>query len=256
MQKIMRKQVLSYVNNYLSNSKALGDGYCFEGIKDYCTTETLGVDETIIKNFLKQKAKEAGIDIDENIEGSGWVTLTGENTDSLIECSLKRFDKQLKRAKYEFNEIDLKYFKDLFRIYKWKCFKLCEIIEMMAGKIAINKTFENLDITMTERSVLVEDVDRVVKPLIVNYLNAIKIQEKANDLNTYLTTILNETAMGHAGVSYIECLPSTSLQNKSYFACNSDEYVALTEKQKEEIKRKEKEDIKASFNSFLSDILK
>lgn len=192
--------------------------------------------------------------MDEPIEGFGCVTLTGENTDSLIQHSLQKFDKQLKRVKYEFNEIDLKYFKDLFRIYKWKCFKLCEIIEMMTGKTAINKTFEDLDITITDKSVLLDDVDRVIKPLIVNYLNAVKIQEKANNLNTYLTTTLNETAMLHDGVSYRECLPSTSLQDKSCLTFNSDEYVALTEKQEEEIERKE--NMKASFDAFLSDILK
>ena len=243
--KIRRSEVVSYVNQYIQNCKSLGDVYPFDEIKEYCENTTLNVNFSKINEFLKEKAKEAGIDMDEDLGDSGWVTLTGKQEDeNLVAKSLVRFKKQIERSKYEFNSIDLKYFSDCFKVYKAKCLKLCLVIEMLQRRIRTNRELlKSLDISYNADFVSSEDVDRIIKPLITLYLRSIEIQRKAENLNTYLTVTLNPTSMQHDGVSYSECLPSEDLQwtqAPMYATKHPELFVELTEKQKEQIKQREK----------------
>lgn len=249
--KIRRDELRDWVENYIQGAPALGYFYSFAEIKYYCENQTIDITEEEIKAFLKTKAKEAGIDMDEKIEGGGSLCLTGSeiDVDRLIKQSVEKFSKQLKRSKFEFNAIDLKYFKDSFRIYKTKCLKLCEIIEMLRGCVPVDRQLlKDLDITYNDDYVSSEDVDRIMNPLINCYLKACDTQFKAENLNTYLTKTLNETSMHHDGVSYGECLPSQFLQDRRsalYGNWHPELYVALTEKQKQQIQKEEDDNIKA-----------
>ena len=92
----------------------------------------------MITEFLNKKAEEDDIDMGETAASSGWVDLTAKNSDSLIKRSVENFKKQLQQSKYRLNAIDLRYFKDCFKIYKEKCLKLCEIIEMLRDRVNVD----------------------------------------------------------------------------------------------------------------------
>ncbi len=247
--KIRRDELGNWVENYITLTPELGFLYSFKEIKDYCENQTIDITEDEIKAFLKEKAKEAGIDMDEHIPSCRIVFTGTEKDDRLIKQSAERFGKQLARSKFEFNAIDLKYFKDSFKIYKTKCLKLCEIIEMLRGCIPVDRQLlKDLDISYNADYVSSEDVDRIMNPLINCYLKACETKFKAEYLNTYLTKTLNVTSMQHDGVSYGECLPSTELQFKRYASfgpTHPELFVELTEKQKQQIKKKEMDNIKA-----------
>ncbi len=249
--KIRRNEVIDYANSYIHGIEFLGYMYNIEDIKSYCQNQTIDITEEEIKAFLKSKAKEAGIDMDEKIEGDCVICLTGSerDRDRLIKQSVERFSKQLARSKFEFNAIDLKYFKDSFKIYKTKCLKLCEIIEMLRDCTQVDRQLlKDLDISYNADYVSSEDVDRIMKPLINCYLKACDTQFKAENLNTYLTRTLNETSMHHDGVTYGECLPSQFLQDRRsalYGNWHPELYIELTEKQKQQIQKAEDDNIKA-----------
>jgi len=256
--KIRRSEVVSYVNQYIQNCKSLGDGYSFNEIKEYCANTILNVNFTRINEFLKEKAKEAGIDMDEDLGGYGCITLTGKQEDeNLIKKSWERFKKQIERSKYKFNSIDLKYFSDCFKIYKGKCLKLCFVIEMLQRRIRTNRELlKSLDISYNADFVSSEDVDRIIKPLITLYLRSMDVQSKAENLNTYLTVTLDPTSMHRDGISYSECLPSEDLQwtqSPMYAIKHPELFVELTEKQKQQIEEKEEANWKATAQ-FIVDL--
>lgn len=250
--KIRRDQVRDYVRKCLSNSKEIADGNTFEQIQEFCQNEEIKVNEEMIVEFLNKKAEEDGVDMGETVESSGWVDLTAKNSDSLIKRSVENFKKQLQQSKYRFNAIDLRYFKDCFKIYKEKCLKLCEIIEMLRGRIDVDKElFKSLDISYNSDYVSGEDVDRILKPLIHNYCKAYEVQTRANNLNTYLTTTIDEHRMAMDGVSYWEIIPSKDLQIKSGIIVNNKCFVDLTERQKQELEKEKEANFEAAANMLL-----
>ncbi len=169
--------------------------------------------------------------------------------------SLKRFDLDLKRSRYRFNEIDLKYFNDVFKIYTTKCYKMCTILEMMAGKIEVDhKLFERLDIQIVGDKVSVEDFQRVHMPMLENYELAKKCKEKAEDYRTYLNASICFISMARDGVSYGELLPVKSLQNPSTFTSNPRQYIPLTKKQEKQRRDKMLRDIESSTNSLFENL--
>ena len=250
--KIRRDQVRDYVRKCLSNSKEIADGNTFEQIQEFCQNEEIKVNEEMIVEFLNKKAEEDGVDMSETVESSGWVDLTAKNSDSLIKRSVENFKKQLQQSKYRFNAIDLRYFKDCFKIYKEKCLKLCEVVEMLRGRIDVDKElFKSLDISYNSDYVSGEDVDRIVIPLIYNFSKAIETYYKANNLNTYLTTTIDEHRMAVDGVSYWEIIPSKDLQIKSGIIVNNKCFVDLTERQKQELEKEKEANFEAAANMLL-----
>jgi len=232
--KIRRDEVRDYVRKCLSNSKEIADGNTFEQIQEFCQNEEIKVNEEMIVEFLNKKAEEDGVDMSETVESSGWVDLTAKNSDSLIKRSVENFKKQFQQSKYRFNAIDLRYFKDCFKIYKEKCLKLCSIIDMLRGAIKTDRELlKSLDISYNADYVSREDVERIVKPLIYNFSKAIETYYKANNLNTYLTTTIDGHRMAMDGVSYWEIIPSKDLQIKSGIVVNNKCFVDLTERQKQ-----------------------
>ena len=88
--KIRRNEIIYYANKYINSLGVLKEYYWFDWIKRYSQREVLIISESDIKKFLYRKAKEAGIDMDERLEGSGRVVLTGKESDnSLIQNLLK-----------------------------------------------------------------------------------------------------------------------------------------------------------------------
>ncbi len=247
--KIRRDQVRDYVRKCLLDSKEIADGYTFEQIQEFCENEEIKVNEEMIVEFLNKKAEEDGVDMSETVASSGWVDLTAKNSDSLIKRSVENFKKHLQQSKYQFNAIDLRYFKDCFKIYKEKCFKLCEIIEMLRGRIEVDaELLKSLDLSYNADYVSSEDIERIVNPLIYNFSKAIETYYKSNNLNTYLTTTIDEHGMAVDGVSYWEIIPSKELQIKSGMVLNNKGFVELTEKQKQQLKNEQDANFEAAAN--------
>ena len=270
--KIRRNEVMDYVRIGLSNSKALADGYRFEDIIEFCENKKITITEEMIKEFLAQKAKEAGVDMNGDEFGVNVQLKTGssykEENDKLIKRSVERFMNSLKKEKYRFSEIELRYQKESFEIYKNKTLKLCQIIEMMAGRIDVDKTlFKDLDIWYNCDYVNFEDVERVLIPLIYNFSKAVSADFNANNLDTYLTKMFDDD---YKRCHYYEYLPDKNLQFKHFGVFGlletgkPEQYIELTEKQKsilelqykknsEYVAKKFHDSLKLSMEGFLDD---
>ena len=231
MKTIKRDDVLAYINADICNSR-VADSY--KELKLFWKVEGINATKQTIKNYLRNKAKEDGVNL-HIINEPSMVDLV--NTDeNFIKRSTERFMHEIAAAKYKYNREDLQYFNDLFRIYTTKCLKICNIISMIVGKHMLDRgLMEELDITINEREILLSDVDRLLVPLKHNYALALATKFRAEHMDTYLKLNIDRVSLDKVGLHYNECLPNEDLQD--YFQASRDkkQFIALTEKQKKAI---------------------
>lgn len=184
-------------------------GLSIEEIQHFCKTVKITLTPKQISDFLLEEAKQNGVDMQEE-----------EN---------ELFSKKVARFKYSFNAKDYEFYKKSLEIYVDKCFKFCHLLNMLAGYGPLStEILSRLDITVQDGKVLKNDVLRIIKPLIVNYNLAVKVKEKAENPETYLTQIFgidNKKTVK-------DYLPDTSLLGRRYKPSN--ESIALTGKQLKE----------------------
>ena len=131
-------------------------------------------------------------------------------------------DKLLERFSGEVSIRLLNYdkFVKAFKIYADKCFKISHLLKMLAGEIPYMQSLvEMLDITCEEDRVLLTDIDRLMKPLKVNYDLLIDVKAKAEDPETYMELIDFN-------------MPKSSLLNQSFK--RMADRVEMTDKKKRE----------------------
>jgi len=145
-----------------------------------------------------------------------------------------------------------------FEIYKQKVLTLCEVIEMMAGTKKVNqKLFKELDIKYKSDFVNIEDVDRILAPLIYNFMKAYSTQTHANILSSYLTKVFDDE---YKRAHYYEFLPDKNLQFKHIGVFGiletgkREQYVELTERQKEELQKQYKKNLETISDVFKVDL--
>ncbi len=111
-------------------------------------------------------------------------------------------------------------FAKALKIYAGKCFKICHILEMIAGVIPFSESIaETLDITIEDEMILESDINRLMRPLKTNYELLLDVKQKAENPETYLDDIDFK-------------MPNGVLLNKSpKFAADK---IAMTDKQMKE----------------------
>ena len=228
MKTIKRDEVLEYINDYIVKNR-IADSY--EDLKLFCQVEGINTTKEQIKTFLRNKAKEDGVDMRVLQAPFAPIDLVNTN-ENLIKRSTDKFIQEIKASKYIYHREDLQYFNDLFRIYTLKCLKICAIISMIAGRRMIdNDKIQKLDITINSKEVLLSDIDRLLVPLVHNYTLALDVKLNAEQMNTYLDLNVNMYGIDKNGIHYNECLPSRDLQD--YNGCqDKKQFIALTDKQK------------------------
>ena len=245
METIKRDEVFEYINNYIAKNKIAES---FKELKLFCAVEGINTTKQQIKTFLRNQAKEDGVDLNPKINQT-IVDLVNID-DNLIKRSADRFIQEIKAEKYKYHREDLQYFNDLFRIYTKKCLKICSIISMIRGRRMLDKELmQELDITINEREILLSDVDRLLVPLVHNYCLALDAKFKAEQMYTYLDLNVIRYRKNEDGLSYYDMLPNEDLQDYFQTCTDQKQFIALTDKQKEEIDQHTIE----NFRHYLTD---
>jgi len=206
--------VISYCENMLEG------GLTIEDIKEFCKTK-IEITPEKITAWLKAEAEKNGLN---------YASLEG-----------------LDGLKYTLNEADYYVYTNSYNIYTEKCFKLCHILQAMAGMGVKNEEmFRQFDIQTRGNNVATRDVLRIFKPMLKNYYLAIQMKGKAENPETYLENVYYKTRTNDVK----NYLPDRSLlcrRNKP-----SEESVALTEFQiqqwDEEYKKRLREAYSNNFN--------
>lgn len=216
---IYREVLFDYFQDYY------GDRITIDGIKKSCKMLKVNLTPEQIEKWLKQKAKEDKVNL--NLKEIDLFSLTQMNESllkRLLDCSKTKYNQE----KYSLDKIDYNIYVESLDIYIDKCFKLCEIFEMLANpELRDEKLIKYFDITIDGEDILRDDVDRLALPLITNYKLALETYITANMFKTYLTKIEKPIKF-----NYCDLLPKEYLLNDSEIY--QDEFVALTSKQREE----------------------
>lgn len=232
MKTIKRDEVLEYINDDIYNSMVAESYY---DLKLFCQVEGINATKQQIKTFLRNKAKEEGVNLSV-LETTSSIVDVVNIDNNLIKRSTDRFMQEIAVSKYKYYREDLQYFNDLFRIYTTKCLKICNIISMIAGRRMLDKELmKELDITINEKEILLSDIDRLLVPLKHNYSLALATKCKAEQMNTYLNLNLDRHFIDKAGIRYGECLPSSDMQDYFGTCRDKNQFIALTDKQRKEI---------------------
>jgi len=245
MKTIKRDYVLEYINDKIYESR-VADSY--EDLKLFCQVEGINTTKQQIKTYLKNKAKEDGVDLNIIFVDSSIVDLVSAD-ENLVKRSADRLMKEIAASKYKYYREDLQHFNNLFRIYTLKCLKICSIISMIAGRRMLDKELmQELDITIDEKEILISDVDRLLVPLKHNYELALAIKFKAEQMITYLNLNMDRVGVNKAGIHYAECLPISDLQDYFGLSADKEQFIALTDRQRKEIDEQTIENFKYYIN--------
>jgi len=231
-----RKEVINIFNNEFLKTCIV---YEFSEIEEFLNTAKITITDKDIINFKNEIRKKENFNMDLDISKMN-------ETDAFLY--------KFKKSKFEYNNKDLKYYKDCFNIYLNKAKKFCEIVHMIIGDLPVDEAlFKKLDIVITNKQVRKSDIFRVFKPLYANYVLADVLQFKAQELSTYFITALPQELT----TAYEDYLPSKALLNALSETCremNAKEaecFMPLTKKLKEE----ENKRLQVK-NNWLTDVIK
>ena len=205
-------------------------GMSFNELKRFIEECEISVTKDEIKKFLDKKRNENYTGSKVSSKNNGSSILIQEDTTS------EELEKVMKDAlDYQCSSFDpyiLEYFKKYVAILKVKCLNLLEILDYL-------EKIKSMEISKDEWDVLV-DLD-------------IHVNEEENNLNTYLDFKNSKEQLGRDGFfDEEEIYPSEEIQIKDVKRGNSPEFIALTEKQKVELR---KENLR-NFSKFLDIINK
>ena len=232
-------------------------GMSFNELKRFIEECEISVTKDEIKKFLDKKRSENYIGLKVNSKNNGSSILIQEDTTS------EELEKTVKDAlNYQccsFDPYTLEYFKKYVAILKVKCSNLLKILDYLDKRKSMEiskdewKALVDLDIHVNEEgNVYCEDINRLCEAIIYNINDLYKKVQEVNNLNTYLDFKISKEQLGRDGIFGEDLYPSEEIQVKDVTRGNLPEFIALTEKQKVELK---KENLR-NFSKFLDIINK
>lgn len=122
--------------------------------------------------------------------------------------------------KYIFDDVTYKYFVNYIDILKNKIFKLLQIIEWLIinknGNLDNNKNLLNilndLDIILVNNNIHVNDIDRLIIPIIDNFNKLMELNYLANNLDTYFDYYVNSDYLLRNQIDFDCLFPNKDLQ--------------------------------------------
>lgn len=230
-------------------------GMSFVELERFIEECEISVTEDEIKKFLDKKS-ENYIGLKVNSKNNGSSILIQEDTTS------EELEKTVKDAlDYQCSSFDpyiLEYFKKYVAILKVKCANLFKLLECLDKKNEMSdeesEVLSSLDIHTDEKgNIYWKDVNRLCEAIIYNINDLYKKVQEGNNLNTYLDFKNSKEQLGRDGFfDEEEIYPSEEIQIKDVTRGNLPEFIALTEKQKVELR---KENLR-NFSKFLDIINK
>ncbi|MBR4999270.1 MAG: hypothetical protein IKY10_05255 [Clostridia bacterium] len=217
------KDIIEYANEYLGDVTV-------DEIKNFAKNLKLEITKEEISAWLFKTAKENGVDMFSHSKILTTQKLSDLDDAMLLEVA-KEIAKSEERKKYTFNEKDYDMYVRNLRIYKQKCMSLCTILLILSTPEIESQVQKQLDITTKGHMVLTADLDRLLKPLKVNYQKAKELKLYAENFASYLRDF-STPITGRIRTS----VPTSSLINHSKKP--NDECVEMTEKLRAEYKEK------------------
>lgn len=232
-------------------------GMSFVELERFIEECEISVTEDEIKKFLNKKRNENYTGSKVSSKNNGSSILIQEDTTS------EELEKTVKDAlNYQccsFDPYTLEYFKKYVAILKVKCSNLLKILDYLDKRKSMEiskdewKALVDLDIHVNEEgNVYCEDINRLCEAIIYNINDLYKKVQEGNNLNTYLDFKISKEQLGRDGIFGEDLYPSEEIQIKDVTRGNLPEFIALTEKQKVELK---KENLR-NFSKFLDIINK
>lgn len=230
-------------------------GMSFVELERFIEECEISVTEDEIKKFLDKKRNENYTGSKVSSKNNGSSILIQEDTTS------EELEKAVKNAlDYQCSSFDpyiLEYFKKYVAILKVKCANLFKLLECLDKKNEMSdeesEVLSSLDIHTDEKgNVYYEDINRLCEAIIYNINDLYKKVQEGNNLNTYLDFKISKEQLGRDGIFDEDLYPSEEIQVKDVERGNSPEFIALTEKQKVELR---KENLR-NFSKFLDIINK
>lgn len=228
----------------------------FNELKKFIEECEISVTEDEIKKFLDKKRNENYTGSKVSSKNNGSSILIQEDTTS------EELEKAMKDAlDYQCSSFDpyiLEYFKKYVAILKVKCANLFKLLECLDKKNEMSdeesEVLSSLDIHTDEKgNIYWKDVNRLCEAIIYNINDLYKKVQEGNNLNTYLDFKNSKEQLGRDGFfDKEEIYPSEEIQIKDVTRGNLPEFIALTEKQKVELR---KENLR-NFSKFLDIINK
>ena len=230
-------------------------GMSFNELKRFIDECEISVTEDEIKKFLDKKRNENYTGSKVSSKNNGSSILIQEDT------TPEKLEKAVKNAlDYQCSSFDpyiLEYFKKYVAILKVKCANLFKLLECLDKKNEMSdeesEVLSSLDIHTDEKgNIYWKDVNRLCEAIIYNINDLYKKVQEGNNLNTYLDFKISKEQLGRDGIFDEDLYPSEEIQVKDVTRGNLPEFIALTEKQKVELK---KENLR-NFSKFLDIINK
>ena len=196
-------------------------------IAEFCKTAKIDVSADDIRTKLLLEAKEDGVNLILNKQSNAMATFPNTN-DKLIRRITKELSNGYDREEYILCDMDYTLRVRKFEIYKDKCSKLLNILNMILGNIELDtRVMAELDITIKGSMIKQIDVMRIVIPLIENYELAQEAKRIAENPLVYMHKI-PKSYYNHflPFKSILEPLALISIEH------TSPEFVPMTDRQK------------------------
>ena len=231
----------------------------YNELRDVIKDIDVKVNEEELKKFLNKKRREASLNtkyahVDESKykdEKDYNKKLEKQWAEEDSVKATNHFVSSLLDKSYSYNDFAIPYYKKYMDILKEKINKLLDIVDDLENifngeyshykKLAVTNYLSDFGIILKKNNRLLKrkDAIRIIIPIIENYEKLKEIEEKANNLDSYIGFKLTENFTSETGLREDEIYPDSKLQNKNldYININSEfGYIPLSKKQKKLIK--------------------
>lgn len=219
----------------------------FEEIRELVSRCEVILTEDKIKEFLEQKRRIRYPNLEKAIKNYKPIpTNLTEVTIEDIKKQAENFGNIALYRRYHLESYTLHYFKTYISILKEKCKTLFDIFddleELKKGIISKEgrTRFNDLDFHFNSYGdVYIEDLERLGNPIIYNVKKLYDKTMQANNPETYETFKMSKQRLKCKGAFESDFYPSKEVQIKELHYASEPEFIALSKKQKEELRNKE-----------------
>lgn len=201
----------------------------FDEVEEYLNNTKIFIEEEDIVNYLNQMLHDENPDLEKSVN---------LKIDSIKfpELASKRFELKLQMERYEFYPYTLYYYINHSNITREKCLKLFDIMKGIYCKDPnVDVNLRSLDIRLDDdKNILKSDIFRLMIPFFVNLEMFNEKIKEGNDVKTYLVNKLSLDKVYSRGASEDDLYPSNNLQMLKGYELSTDDYVPLTQFQKEQ----------------------
>lgn len=223
-------------------------GMSFVELKKFIEECEITISEDQIIEYMNKKREEKYSQLELQNKTNSKISPISLLEDVNVEEKAQDFLNELVAYKYRFEPYTLEYFKKYVSILKIKCLNLLKLLEYLDKRKSMEiskdewKVILGLDIHVNEEgNVYCEDINRLSEAMVYNIMDLYEKIKKGNDPSTYLDFKISKEKLYRDGVFESEIYPRKEIQINDILVNCSKQFIALTEKQKNEIRQKDNE---------------